>query len=83
MQRRLFPPVVGSGESSPPCYVRIREMLYLLIIAAGLFARPLVRDRLVVAGDAAATASNITAPAFMFRLGRGCRPLHVRGCGRC
>ena len=44
-------------------------MLYLLIIAAGLFAEAVVRERLVVPGDAAATASNITNHAFLFRLG--------------
>jgi hypothetical protein len=53
----------------PPSYARIGGALYLLIIAAGLFAEALVRDRLVVAGDAAATASNITDHAFLFRLG--------------
>ncbi len=54
---------------SPQSYARIGGMLYLLIIAAGLFAEAFVRDRLVVPGDAAATASNITAHAFTFRLG--------------
>ena len=49
-------------------YARIGGVLYLLIIAAGVFAE-FVRQRLVVPGDAAATASNITAHAFMFRLG--------------
>lgn len=44
-------------------------VLYLLIIAAGLFAEAVVRERLVVPGDAAATASNITNHAFLFRLG--------------
>lgn len=42
--------------------------LYLLIIAAGLFAE-FVRQRTVVPADAAATAGNITGHAFMFRLG--------------
>ena len=42
-------------------------VLYLLIIAAGLFAQ-VVRERFVVAGNAAATASNITADAFLYRL---------------
>jgi hypothetical protein len=60
---------IGSAEFSPPSYARIGGMLYLLIIAAGLFAQTFVRDRLVVPGDAAATASKITAHAFMFRLG--------------
>ena len=59
---------IVSVEFSPQSYARIGGMLYLLIIAAGLFAE-LVRDRLVVPGDAAATASNITVHAFMFRVG--------------
>ena len=46
---------------------RIGGVLYLVIIAAGLFAE-FVRDRVTVSGDAAATAGNITAHRFMFRL---------------
>ena len=53
---------------SPPHYARIGGILYLLIITAGLFAQ-FVRGRFVVPGNAAATASNITNEAFMFRLG--------------
>jgi hypothetical protein len=49
-------------------YARIGGLLYLLIIAAGLFAE-FVRERFIVPGNAAATASNITDHAFMFRLG--------------
>jgi hypothetical protein len=53
---------------APQFHVRIGGVLYLLIIAAGLFAQ-FVRARFVVPGNAAATASNITNDAFMFRLG--------------
>ena len=53
---------------SPQPYARIGGMLYLLIIAAGLFT-VFVRERFVVPGNAAATASNITDQAFLFRLG--------------
>jgi hypothetical protein len=53
---------------SPQAHARIGGMLYLLIIAAGLFAE-FVRERFVVPGNAAATTSNITDHAFMFRLG--------------
>jgi hypothetical protein len=59
----------GSAEFSPQSYARIGGMLYLLIIAAGLFAEAFVRARFVVPGDRAATASNIADHAFMFRLG--------------
>jgi len=58
-----------SAEFSTQSYARIGGVLYLFIIAAGLFAEAFVRDRLVVPGDAAATASNITDHAFLFRLG--------------
>lgn len=59
----------STAEFSPQSYARIGGVLYLLIIAAGLFAEAFVRNRLVVRGDAAATASNITAHQLMFRLG--------------
>ena len=57
------------AEFSPQLYARIGGMLYLIIIAAGLFAEAVVRDRLIVPRAAAATASNITAHQLMFRLG--------------
>jgi hypothetical protein len=50
-------------------YARTAGILYLVIIAAGLFAQAFVRDRLVVANDAAATAANLLAQASLFRLG--------------
>ena len=63
-QMRALAPV----GSSPCSYARICGVLYLLIIAAGLFAQ-FVRERFIVPGDAAATARNITGDAFVFRLG--------------
>ena len=54
---------------SPQAYARIGGGLYLIIIAAGLFAEAFVRDRLIVPGDAAATATNLMAHELMFRLG--------------
>jgi len=59
---------LASVESSPRSYARTGGVLYLLIIAAGLFAQ-FVRDRFIVAGDAASTARNITNDALLFRLG--------------
>ena len=41
--------------------------LYLLIIAAGIFAELVVRNRLVVTGDAAGTAANILASEQLYR----------------
>jgi hypothetical protein len=60
--------MLREAEFSPQPYARIGGVLYLLIIAAGLFAE-FVRERFVVPGNAAATASNITNDAFLFRLG--------------
>jgi hypothetical protein len=41
--------------------------LYLLIIAAGIFAELVVRNRLIVPGDAARTAANILASEQLYR----------------
>ena len=48
---------------------RIAGVLYLIIIAAGIFAQFFVRESLIVPGDAAATAANVTASEGLFRLG--------------
>jgi hypothetical protein len=57
------------SDLSPRAYARIGGVLYLVIIAAGLFAEAGVRSRLIVPADAAATATNILAHATLFRLG--------------
>ena len=54
---------------SPQAYARIGGALYLVIIAAGLFAEAFVRSRLIVPADAANTATNILAHPMLFRLG--------------
>lgn len=46
-------------ECSPQLYARIGGALYLIIIAIGLFGEAFVRDRIIVSGDATATAKNI------------------------
>lgn len=48
---------------------RIGGLLYLVIIVMGLFGEMFVRGKLVVSGDAAATADNIAAHPFLWRLG--------------
>jgi len=48
---------------------RIAGVFYLLIIVAALFAEVFVRGRLVVSGNAAATAANILAHKGLYRLG--------------
>lgn len=46
-------------EASPRIYARIGGALYLFIIVAALFAEAFVRGRLIVSGDATATAQSI------------------------
>ncbi|HXY49979.1 MAG TPA: DUF4386 domain-containing protein [Terriglobales bacterium] len=55
-------------EFSPKLYARIGGVLYLYIIVAGLFAELFVRGKLVVSGDAAATASNIMVSQLRWRI---------------
>jgi hypothetical protein len=57
------------AEDSPRVKARIAGFLYLIIIVGGIFAQIGVRDRLVVNGDAAATAQNIVAHVLLYRLG--------------
>lgn len=56
-------------ETSPQAYARAGGLLYLTIIACGLFAEFFVRSALVTAGDAAATAGAIAASGPLFRAG--------------
>ena len=56
-------------ETSPQVYARIGGVLYLIIIIAGLFGEILVRDKLIVSGDATATANNIIASQLLWRMG--------------
>ncbi|HSU89922.1 MAG TPA: DUF4386 domain-containing protein [Sporolactobacillaceae bacterium] len=57
-----------AAEISPQTYARIGGVLYLIIIVAGGFAEGVVRSRLIVAGDAAATAKNIMASEWTWRI---------------
>jgi hypothetical protein len=54
---------------SPQVYARIGGVLYLVIIVAGLFGEAVVRDTLIVSGDAAATAANIMGSQLLWRIG--------------
>src|SRR5438309_8754498 len=56
-----------SIETSPQLYARIGGVLYLIIIIVGLFGEAFVRDRLIVSGDATATAVNIMAHESLWR----------------
>lgn len=48
---------------------RIGGVLYLIIIVSGIFAEIFVRSKLIVSGDATATANNIIASELLFRIG--------------
>jgi hypothetical protein len=56
-------------EAWPRLYARIAGGLYLIVIVGGIFAEIFVRSRLVVHGDAAATAHNILAHELLYRWG--------------
>ncbi len=57
------------SEASPRFLARMAGVFYLLTILAGIFAQGFVSERLLVFGDAAATATNILTHRGLFRLG--------------
>jgi uncharacterized protein DUF4386 len=59
---------VGAGETSPRLMARIAGALYLLTILAGMFSAGFATGKLVVSGDAAATANNVLAHRSLFQL---------------
>jgi len=56
-------------EMSPSAYARFASVLYLIITVAAIFAHMVVPEQLIVPGDAAATAVNITTSESLFRIG--------------
>ena len=48
---------------------RIGGIFYLIIITAGIYGEMFVRPKLVISGDAAATANNIIASQLLWRTG--------------
>jgi hypothetical protein len=57
------------NEMSPRNTARMAGLFYLITVITRIVADGFVRDRLVVAGDAATTANNLLANAALFRLG--------------
>ena len=54
-------------ETSPVRTTRLASLLYLLVVPLGIFSLS-TNSRLIVRGDAAATASQIAGSEFLFRL---------------
>lgn len=69
--------MIPSARPSPQFSARLAGVLYLYVIVAGIFAELFVRSRLVVAGDAAATAGNIVGHETLFRIGFSGELLHL------
>lgn len=57
------------SEASPKTLSRIGGVLYLIIIVIGLFGEAFVRSRIIVSGDATATAANIRSLESLWRFG--------------
>jgi hypothetical protein len=64
-------------KMSPQRYARIGGALYLFIIVSGIFAEAFVRSKLIAPTDAVATASNIMAHEFLFRIGHAGELMHL------
>lgn len=74
MEQRTIPqagltPTPGQPGVSVRMLSRIAGALYLAIIALGIFGEAFVRERIVVSGDAAATAANLRVLESLWRLG--------------
>lgn len=61
--------IADQKEMSPRLLARFAGVLYLLIIVFGLSGELFIRANIIVSGDAAATAANISASESLFRVG--------------
>lgn len=59
----------SAAQTSPQPYARLAGLLYFFIIVVGTWDEVFVRGRIVVSGDAAATAHNMAASEQLWRLG--------------
>jgi hypothetical protein len=57
------------GTTSIQTYARVAGALFLLSMIGGFFGEMYMPSRILVAGDAAATARNIVGSSLLFRLG--------------
>ncbi len=63
------PLTTRTAEPSPLLRARVAGVLYLSVLPLSIFGTLYINSRLVVPGDAAATAKNILASETLFRLG--------------
>jgi len=61
--------VNNKAEASPQVYARAGGLAYLIIIVAGAFGELFIRNKIIVSGDAIATAHNIAASPLLWRIG--------------
>jgi hypothetical protein len=58
-----------TAGKSPQIYARMIGLLYLVVIVAGISVQMVISGRIIVDGDAAATATNILMHRDLFQLG--------------
>jgi hypothetical protein len=56
-------------EINPQVYARVGGVLYLMIIALGMFEELFIRNRIMAGGDAAATFANLQKMEMLWRAG--------------